>query len=188
MLRRVARLYNMWKPESRPPYVSFCLAKSLNLTGLLVFQYTNGSSINWLGRAMKLWFTIIAGNGRGRRYGPRKGKSANQTPGSTWKKLKDLLELLAKERESETGCEKGTVETVDLTGWASSDEGDNGDGAVASISGNATVGLVAKDPVQEPDTTKDADGGQSETGDEHCRVVVEPKKGDEKPGADGSAM
>lgn len=34
-LRRVDRLYNVWKPEGREPYISFCLAKSLNLTGLL---------------------------------------------------------------------------------------------------------------------------------------------------------
>lgn len=182
VLRRVVRLYNVWKPEGRPPYVSFCLAKSLNLTGLLDFEYTGGSKVSWLGLAMKLWFTLTAGNGRGRWFGPRKGKTANQTPGSTRKKLKDLLELLAKERELETGCEKGTVETIDLTGWVSSDEGDDGDGAVAGTSVSATVEVVAKDPVKEPDTTKDAGVGESETGDEQRLVVVEPKKCDERPG------
>lgn len=147
MLRRVVRAYNTWKLEGRPPYVSFCLAKSLNFAGLLDAQDSDGR-VNWLGRAMKFWFTLTAGNGRGRWFGPRKGKTANQTAGSTRKKLQDLLEQLARERETDGGCEKGTVDTVDLTGW-DSDEGDDADGAVAGTSMYAVEG-VAKQPVKGP--------------------------------------
>lgn len=102
---------------------TFCLGRSLNLTGLFDADRSE-TTINWCGKAVKLWYTLTEKNSRARWFGPRRGKTAGQTPGSTCKNLVKCLEEITRKCESEGGPGEA-VEAINLVGWRSEDKEDD---------------------------------------------------------------